>query len=247
MTNYLILSIEATDVDPKSANLQFFTMTACQEIERKLELGKERSFFVDNYTRDTLHYVKQAEDNQGFLHTSAYESIISLTSSRAIEIIQMSIEQCDFIIMHAASSYTIPLLQSKGVDFIGKIFIDTSEHLSYNHPSAIKTRKLAYLCAEYNFLLYPENIHLPRTALVNRALIKLINKQPCFETIKQRAFEAFSSLLIAINIKYDQNNRAKELGFTWYPQLKSWAKRGTKEDIELAKNEFGKDNVAIVS
>lgn len=254
---FLFLSFETTTPRVETAQLQHIGLTFA-EGEETLSIMKEMSCFIQPYTPQDFFDSTADIPQQGevtFKHEHSYSSqtcgyTLSITSEQIVSFFAKAFSKAQYIVMHNAEGYGLPLLKKLGVDVSNKQIIDTSQHIPY--PAKIVTRNLVHLCAEHNFVPYRADafgsddlkIYEPRTLSANRALLTLINLYTLDAVLKAFTKE---HVIISAHVSFDQNALLKQLGFHFDRETKQWQRRVDEEQYKFVVGTLGVDAIRVVT
>lgn len=158
------------------------------------------------------------------------------------ELFGISMQEAIFAIEQYASIAEVKVAYNAEFEanFIGKIpapfpcfytlaWIDPQFDIQY--PETIKTRKLDYLCYEHGF----RNPFKHRAVFDVMAMFEIMQKYD-FERILERSKSP--KVDVAAMVSYDNRNQAKEAGFFWVSEEKTWKKTIKFEDFGYLQNEL---------
>lgn len=258
-TRYLFISLDTLDLNLTNPSITHVFLTICGEDPKdsnKLQVQKEISCFINNYTAKEVHIDHSEElcltpkrilptDFQKAVDHYSKESgvvIMQIESKDLKTFLQKALSACNYYISHNATEWTAKILQALNVDLTDKTLIDTSLHIPYK--AHITTRKLEYLCAEHNFLLYSSvnERSLLKAHFSNNALITLVNLYSLSTVIAEAIAERCT--LIATP-PFEQNALIKQLGFIFNPVDKHWELSCTEPKYKEVVATIGMDYLRV--
>lgn len=154
-------------------------------------------------------------------------------SKAALEGIIRQAQMADFFCAHNGLDFDAPILRSwaarEGLTFPDLPWIDTKTDLPTEAYG--KSASMKYMAADHGFLY---DAHRAVSDVL--AMFKILDKYDA-NAIIERA--KTPNVHVRALVSYDDRNKAKERGYHWKPEIKSWIKPLKETEVAKEKEEAG--------
>jgi len=167
--------------------------------------------------------------------------VYGINGETAFSKLKELVDTCDYIVAHNAKfdrSFFEQEIKNYGVDIDPKKLKWVDTYMDVPYPESIQTRKLSYLAAEHGIL--NTNAH---RALFDVIVMLNILKNYSIDEVVKRA-ESPSVNVIA-KVSFSEKDKAKNLGFRWNKDDKTWFKEFKELDLKTKQFPFEIDVISF--
>jgi DNA polymerase-3 subunit epsilon len=158
--------------------------------------------------------------------TNKMLDILSIKEADVVQAFQGYSMLIDAYVAHNAPfdrKFLEAMFKRQGLKVADKIWIDTSKDIPY--PESITTRKLTHLACEHGFLNPFPHRALPDVL----TMIQVMSKYDCEEIVK---YAQTPNLRIKAGVSFENKDLAKERGYRYDGDTKSWYKEIKEFQLE---------------